>query len=175
MFSDPLKNIAQMYIAEGMHIADFGAGVGFYSLALAKRVGEYGKVFALDVQAEHLSALQHEAKRQNLNNIEILHVDVEAPRGSGLQDASIDRVLIINMLFQNEKLDQIAAEATRILKQDGKIGVIEWIDSFDQMGPEKNLILKKEDIIALFEKAGCTVEKEFDAGTHHYGLLFKRL
>lgn len=173
MFSDPLKNISQMYIGEGMHVADFGAGMGNYTLAIAKKVGEYGRVFAVDVQGEHLSALKNEAKRKKLHNIELIHSDLEQPNGSCLPDNLIDRVVIVNMLFQNEHPEQIAKEAKRILKSKGRVCVIEWIDSFNQIGPHPDHVLPREMAMKVFYDAGFELEKGFDAGSHHYGLLFK--
>ncbi|MEN9649639.1 MAG: hypothetical protein RL094_606 [Candidatus Parcubacteria bacterium] len=173
MFSDPLKNIAHMYIGEGMHVADFGAGIGHYTLAIAKKVGEYGKVFAIDVQADHLSALKNDAKRKKVHNIELIHSDLEQPNGSCLPDALIDRVVIVNMLFQNEHPEQIAKEAKRILKSKGRVVVIEWIDSYNHIGPHPDHVLQRERAQQIFMQQGFELEKGFDAGSHHYGLLFK--
>lgn len=173
MFSDPLKNITQMYIGEGMHVADFGAGVGFYTLAVAKRVGPHGKVYAIDIIADHLSKLKNEATRLGLKQIEVLHGNLETANGSGLKPESVDRVLIVNMLFQNEKPEIILEEAKRILKKKGRIAVIDWLDSFNMIGPHRDDLISKKHIIEQCAKIGLVLEKEFDAGSHHYGLLFK--
>ncbi len=162
-----------MYIGEGMHVADFGAGIGHYTVAIAKKVGEYGKVFAIDVQAEHLNALKNEAKRKRLHNIELIHSDLERPQGSCLPDNLIDRVVIVNMLFQNEHPEHIVKEAKRILKSKGRVVVIEWIESFNHMGPHPDHVLPRERAMKIFSDEGFEFEKGFDAGSHHYGLLFK--
>ena len=173
MFSDPIENISHMYVAEGMHVADFGAGAGFYTLALADKVGPYGKVYAIDVQTEHLSRIQHEAERRGLKCVELVHGDLEASRGSGLTAGSVDRVIITNILFQTDHPERIAVEAKRIVKRSGKVGVVEWLESFNMMGPHPDHIISEGKVTEMFIAAGLILEEKFDAGTHHYGLLFK--
>lgn len=173
MFSDPKKNITEMNVGEGMWVADFGAGVGFYTLALANRVGEYGKVFAIDVQADHLAKIKREAEKNNLKQIQLVHADIEAHKGSGLPDGIVDRVLITNVLFQVENPKQIAVEAKRILKKNGRVAVVEWIESFKMIGPHPDHVISEKETIDVFTEIGLVVDKKFDAGSHHYGILFK--
>jgi ubiquinone/menaquinone biosynthesis C-methylase UbiE len=173
MFSDPKKNIGQMFIGEGMKVADFGAGVGFYTFALAEKVGEYGRVFALDVVGDHLVKIKKEAERKGIKHIDVVHADLEVPKGSGLPDASVDRVLITDVLFQVDHPGHVAAEAKRILKRTGKVVVIEWVESFNMIGPHPDHVMSEKETVAAFTELGFKVENNFDAGSHHYGIIFK--
>lgn len=172
MFSDPDSVIKQSYVAEGMTVADFGAGIGFYALALAKKVGEYGRVFAIDVLPDHLRKLSNEAARAGLNNLELIQSDLETEKGSGLLTASVDRIIIANILFQADHPEIIVKEAKRILKGNGKVAVIDWIDSFNQVGPHPEHIITKDEARKHFEDAGFHLESFIDAGSHHYGMLY---
>lgn len=172
-FSDPYANIAQMNILPGMHIADFGSGVGFYSLALAELIGAHGVIYAIDIQTEHLSKLKREAHHRGYRTIEIIQGDLEKPAGSGLIAGTIDRVIISNILFQVDDPYQLALEAKRVLKPSGRVAVIDWVESFNQIGPHPDRILLPKQIIELFEKAGFEMVSRLDTGTHHYGYLFK--
>lgn len=173
MFSNPDTVIGQMFIAEGMSVADFGCGVGFYSLRLAKKVGHYGRVFAIDTNSDHLRKIKNESLKTGMNQIEIVQGDLEAPAGSGLLAASIDRVIISNTLFQSDKPENIIAEAKRVLKHDGKVAVVDWADSFGQIGPHRDHVLAPEKMKELFEKEGFSLIGDIDAGSHHYGFLYK--
>jgi ubiquinone/menaquinone biosynthesis C-methylase UbiE len=102
MFSDPQKNIEQFAIDPGLSVADFGSGAGFYALALSRAVGPTGHVYAIDVQQDLLIKLKNEAIRQNISNIEIVLGNVEENKGSQLKDNSVDRVVIVNILFQTK-------------------------------------------------------------------------
>lgn len=173
MFADPKKIISQAFIGEGMLVADFGAGTGYYTIPLAQKVGEYGKVFALDVQADHLSKIKNEATRLGLKNVEIMHVDLEHETGSGLSQALVDRVIITNVLFQTDHPEFVVAEARRVLKRTGKIVIAEWADASNPIGPHAMHVIGKSKIVSMCRSAGLTLEKEIDAGSHHFGLLMK--
>lgn len=172
MFSDPEKVITELFVCEGMTVADFGAGVGFYALPLARRVGPYGRVFAIDVMGEFLRKIKNEAARAGLVNIEVIQGDLEAQNGSGIQAASVDRIVIANTLFQCDNPARIAEEAKRVLKHDGKLAAIDWHESFSQLGPHPDHIITKEEARHLFENAGFRFESFINAGSHHYGMVF---
>lgn len=172
-FSDPYTNIKQMHISPGMHVADFGSGVGFYSLALADAVGHTGMVFAIDVQADHLSKLKREALHRGWDNVEVIQGDLEKPAGSGLIGSSVDRIVISNVLFQVQDPFTVATEAMRVIKPSGFVAVIDWTESFNQIGPHKDQILEPEKLIKVFETVGFEVVTRLDSGSHHYGYLFR--
>ena len=53
----------------GMMFADIGCGDGFFSIFAAKKVGEKGKVYAVDVDASAIQRLKDKAKVEGLKNI----------------------------------------------------------------------------------------------------------
>ena len=175
MFSDPVKNIEACGIQPGMDIADLGAGSGFYTLAGAKALMSTGRIYAIDAQKELLVKLKNEAVKQGLYNVEVIWGDIEQPNGTKLRETSIDYVFLCNVLFQLESKDNIIKEVRRILKPAGKVLVVEWADSFGGIGPKPERIVKKDKIREIFEKNGFHMDKEIEAGSHHYGLIFKKL
>lgn len=174
MFSDPLKNIQQLGLIKGMHIADFGSGSGFYSIAMADEVGTNGRVYAIDVQKDLLQKIKNEAKMRGLSNLEIIWGDVEKFGGTKIKDHSIDIVIIANMLFQAPEKNNVCVEAKRILKNGGRVLVVDWMDSFGGLGPRKEDVFLASQAKDIFQKNGFMLNKEFDAGDHHYGLIFKK-
>jgi hypothetical protein len=52
--------------------------------------------------------------------------------------------------------------------------VVDWSESFGNMGPRDQDIVSKSNAIELFETHGFVLEKEMDAGEHHYGLVFRQ-
>lgn len=172
MFSDPEKVISEMFVSEGMTVADFGSGAGFYTLALAKKVGPYGRVFAIDSHPDFLRRIKNEAVRSGLQNVEVIQGNLESKKGSGLVSASVDRIVIANTLFSMENVDEIVIEAKRVLKHDGKVVVIDWNESYGQIGPHTDHIVTKDEAREMFEKEGFHLESFVDAGSHHYGMLY---
>ena len=174
MFSDPAKNIQRLGLIRGMHIADFGAGSGFYSMSLAEEVGDNGRVYAIDVQKDLLQKIKNEAKAKGVSNLEIIWGNVEKAGGTKMGDNTIDIVVIANILFQAEDKNNVCIEAKRILKVGGRALVIDWLDSFGGLGPTKENVFLLSSAKDIFQKNGFVLDKEFDAGDHHYGFIFKK-
>lgn len=172
MFSQPEKNVEQFAVDPGMKVVDLGSGAGFYTLVLAKFVGKTGKVFAVDVQQDLLIKLKNEAFKQGIDNVEIIWGDIEDPESTRLADASIDRVLIANTLFQTDDKEAVVKEAYRILKPKCTAMVIDWSDSFGGLGPHASRIIKPEQSKIIFEKSGFSFLRDIRAGDHHYGMIF---
>ncbi len=158
-----------------MEVVDFGSGSGGHTLAVAKALMSTGRVYAVDVQQDLLSKLKNNAVREGLYNMEVIWGDIEKPNGTKLRDNSIDFVLISNILFQLENKTAMLSEAKRILKQGGGVLLVDWADSFGNIGPKPEAVVTKEKAKELFEKNGFHLDKEIKAGAHHYGLIFKKL
>ncbi len=174
MFSNPEKNLLQFGINEGMSVADFGVGSGHYALSIARKVGDTGKVYCIDVMNEMLYKVSLEAEQQMLHNIEFIWSNLENEKGSTIKTGSIEAVIIANTFFEIEKKIDLVAESLRILKEKGRVLLVDWQDSFAGMGPHKDYVVKKEDAIDFFVKGGFEVEREIDAGDHHYGIVFRK-
>ncbi len=174
MFSDPQKNIEQFNLGKGTSVADFGAGSGFYSFAAAESVGGEGKVYAIDVLKDMLSKLKNEAQRKHLTNIEIVWADIDNLGGTKLKDNSIDSVIAANVFFQLEQKDYTCMEIMRILKNGGKVLLVDWSESFGGTGPQPEHIFTSTEARKLFTKHNFIEEKEIQAGTHHYGIIFRK-
>jgi len=172
-FAHPKRNILALGIDHAMKVADFGAGSGAYALAMAEHLEGSGIVYALDIQKDLLRRLHNEAKARNLKNVEILWADLEVPGGSKLSDGLLDLVLVSNLLFQLEDKAAVLAEAKRIVKNGGRVAIIDWSESFGGMGPHPESVVTREAAYAFAQDAGLTFQKEFAAGAHHYGLVFR--
>ena len=175
MFSDPQKNIEQCGIQVGMEIADLGAGSGFYTVAAAKALVSTGRVYAVDAQKDLLTKIKNNAARDGLYNVDVIWGDIEKPNGTHLRDGSVDLALICNVLFQLEDKKAATDEIKRILKPGGRVLVVDWVDSFGGIGPKPEAVVKKEAILEMMAKNGFHVDREISAGSHHYGIIFKKL
>lgn len=173
-FADPAKNINFLELREGEHVADFGAGTGFYAIAAARKVGDSGRVYALDVQKDLLDKLRDKLKQDRISNIETIWADLDSVGGSNLAELSMDACIISNILFQSEDKNALVTEADRILKSKGRVMVIDWSDSYGGLGPTPSDIVTKEQVKNLFTPKGFIIESEFDAGDHHYGIIFRK-
>ncbi|MDO8604189.1 MAG: methyltransferase domain-containing protein [bacterium] len=173
-FTNPEVNIKALGIHEGMVIADLGAGIGAYTLPLAEKVGETGRVYAVEVQKDFLTNIKNEATNRGLKNVELLWGDIERLGGTKIKDGVCDAVVVSNVLFQAEDKQGLLREAKRILKIGGKLLLIDWSDSFNNLGPSPKMVVTKDSARALCEAEGFVIKDEVPAGAHHYGfVMFK--
>jgi ubiquinone/menaquinone biosynthesis C-methylase UbiE len=174
MFSDPRHNIEQLGISDGMIIADLGSGSGFYSMEAARIVKTMGKVYAVDVQKPMLERLKKEADRNHLRNIEIIAGNLEELGGTRLRENFCDVAIASNVLFMLEDRKTFLLEARRILRQKGRLLLIEWSASFSHMGPHPDQVVYKDDALRMIKEAGFTFEREISAGAQHYGIICRK-
>ena len=175
MLVKPEEVIKRLGIAEGSRVADFGAGSGHWTIALGKRVGPKGNVYAIDVQKELLSSVLSRAREEGLKNIEVIWGDFDTAGGSKIAASVVDYAVLANTLFQLENKKVAAEEIKRVLKPSGKLLLVDWKDSFSQMGPHKDMVVKKEGGEQIFRDAGFKVEESFDVGNHQWGMILENL
>lgn len=174
-FLHPERIISYLGIEKGMKVADFGSGHGYFTIPIARLVGEEGRIYSIDIQKDALAVIQSKAKLEHLLNVETIWSDIETADGSKLQNSSIDLVIMSNILFQAESPSAIIVEAKRVLKSGGKIALIEWDETPFQGGPPPRLRIPKEKAKKLASENNLELDREFEAGSHHYGLLLKKL
>jgi len=175
-FMDPERIAAGFGLAEGMHVADFGSGSGYFTILMAKKVGESGIVTAVDVLESALDTLRAKAANEGLGNIKTVRANLEVLGSSGLSDNSQDSVLIANVLFQSTGKASIIEEARRIIKPGGSLIVIDWRKGTGGLGPPDDLRTDKEEMKQLVSYSnGWQFGQDIDAGAFHYGLIFRKV
>ncbi len=173
MFVRPEKILDYLHLLPGMKVADLGAGRGDYILPLATKVAPDGRVFAVDIQNELLASIASQIKTTNLASIvDTIWGDIETRGGSKIADGAVDAVVLSNILFQVDSAYGLALEAKRILAPKGKVLVVDWKDSFGNLGPTANQVFGPEKCEQVMREAGFVKENVFEAGDHHYGHIY---
>jgi ubiquinone/menaquinone biosynthesis C-methylase UbiE len=168
-FLNPSEVLKEIRLKRNMTAIDFGCGSGGWVIPLAEKLEE-GKVMAVDILEEPLSALKARVKLEKISNVEIIRADIE--KGTDIFENSADLVLMTNLLFQSENKEKVLEEGKRVLKKGGKILVVDWKKDA-VLGPLEKI--SKEEIKAIAETLKLKIEKEFDAGNFHWGLILKKL
>lgn len=115
---DPSLKIVDPYLKKGQVIADIGCGWGYFSLALADRVGPEGKVYSVDLDKDCIRAIQKKARKRGYRNIEARAIT--AADLSFIPDRSVDLIFANGLLCSMASDRQLAVnEMKRILKQTG--------------------------------------------------------
>ncbi len=109
-------------ITPGMTVADIGAGNGYYTVRLAERVGEGGRVLAQDIDTEALDRLARRVERYRLDNVSIQRGEVADPR---LPDNSFDRIFMVHMYHEIEQPYEFLWRLWPALRSEGQIVVVD--------------------------------------------------
>ena len=173
-FLHPERIVERFGLRPGMVVADFGCGSGYFAIPTGRKVGESGKVWAIDIQKSALELVKSRAHLERLLHVEPIWADLEQPSGSHLPNGAADFVIISNILFQVEKKAEVLREAWRVLRTGGRLAILEWDQTPFPAGPPMVLRVPLRSARAFAEEAGFTLEEEFNAGDHHYGLLMKK-
>lgn len=173
-FINPQKVIEQIGLKEGMKVADFGCGHGYFTLPVAKLVGRDGKVYAVDVLLEALEEVRSRAQLEGAVNIETVRGNLEMAGGSGLPDGSADLVLLHNVLFQTQKKSEVLKESKRVLKLGGIFVLVDWQKEMAAIGPQGGWRLSFDEARALAQEEGFVFNRVFDVGRYHFGLIFTK-
>ena len=158
----------------GMKVADFGSGSGYFTILIAKKVGENGVVTAVDIMENALETVRARASAGGLNNLQTIRADLEVLGGSGLADNSQDVVLLANILFQSSKRPEIVREAKRVLALGGFLIFIDWKKGGGGLGPPEANRVDAQEIKSTFENEGLSFVREINAGAFHYGMVYKK-
>jgi len=171
-FLNPELILQQLDLKPNMQVADFGCGHGYFAIPLAKIVTQ-GRVYAVDVLKEALEAVRSKAELEHINNIQTIRANLEILGSSKLPDKSIDLVLLANILFQSQKKEEIIKEAYRVLKDEGRLVIIDWYAEA-ALAPKEGWLVAPSEIKTLTKKLGFELIREFDVDNQHYGLIFKK-
>jgi len=120
-FQQP-KKILEGYIREGDTVIDMGCGPGFFSLEMAKKVGDSGKLIAIDLQDEMLSKVMKKAIKHGLEK----RIDVHRcrPDSIGL-NRKADFMLAFYMVHETPDPGRFFKESRGLLKGKGRLLVVE--------------------------------------------------
>ncbi len=170
-FSDPKAVIAQLNLGAGFHIAELGAGSGAYTNILGEyyKNDPHARIFAIDIQKKLLEKIQSDANSLNYSSVRTIWGDIEHHEGTRLRQFSMDMVLVINTLFQIENKKSLIQEAKRILKPEGVLVIVDWSESFGNLGPHVNHVINEIQAKTLCDENGFVLEQDLQAGEHHYG------
>jgi arsenite methyltransferase len=147
-------------IRRGERVLELGPGPGAFSLDAAHRLGESGRLIAVDIQPEMIARLERRAREAGLTNIEAHTADAHH---LPLPDASVDRAFLITVLPEIPDRARALAELCRVLRPGGTLSITE-----EFLDPD---YLFASETIRLVESAGFRLAQRF-SGLWVYTLNF---
>jgi ubiquinone/menaquinone biosynthesis C-methylase UbiE len=154
-------------------VLDMGCGPGTYSIAMAKIIGDGGRVHAADLWEEGIDRLKERVERQGLKNVKPMLADVS--RALPLSGESMDLILMATVLHDLKEAcvqDGALAEARRLLKRLGTFAVVEFKKVPGPPGPPISIRLSPDEVTALVEPFGFARTGLHEVGPYNYLMTF---
>jgi ubiquinone/menaquinone biosynthesis C-methylase UbiE len=120
---NPEGALDALALKPGMVVADVGAGTGYMSLRMAKRVGPTGKVYSNDLQPEMLRRLRQNAAKAGITNIETVQGEEADPK---LPAGRMDLVLLVDVYHEFSKPREMIDKIRESLKPTGRLVLLEY-------------------------------------------------
>jgi ubiquinone/menaquinone biosynthesis C-methylase UbiE len=119
----PNKLLGALKLKEGDVVADIGAGSGYFTFRIAKRVGAKGKVLAVDIQPEMLEIIRKRMKERKVDNIEPIEGTETDPK---LPANSVDLILMVDVYHEFSFPYEMTEAMVRSLKKGGRLVFVEY-------------------------------------------------
>lgn len=166
----PETALSKIGLKPGMTVADVGAGVGYFTVRIGKRVGPDGKIYAVDVQPEMLSILKDRARKANLSNIQPILGSESDPR---LPPGCCDLILMVDVYHELSQPQKMLQKMRRALKKDGRLVLLEYRkeDPHIPIRPEHKMSV--EEAKAEVEAEGFKLEKTLSDLPRQHIFIFR--
>jgi ubiquinone/menaquinone biosynthesis C-methylase UbiE len=119
----PDRALGAIGVRPGQIVADVGAGSGYYTIRLARRVSPGGTVYATDIQPEMLALLERRVRRERISNIVPVLATPDDPR---LPIGSLDLILMVDVYHELSRPQQTLRRLARALRDNGRLVLIEF-------------------------------------------------
>jgi SAM-dependent methyltransferase len=159
-----------LHVAEGTTVADLGAGGGWFTMRLARRVGRQGRVYAVDVQRLMIEAIRRRIDREGLTT----HVTtvLGEPADPKLPSNAVDAVLIVDAFHEMEDPVLLLKNVAHTLRPQGRIGIIDYREGDGGPGPDATERVPPGVVISQAAAAGLKLVEQHKFLPYQYFLIF---
>ena len=158
-------------IGDGSVVADLGAGGGWFTIRLARRVGPNGLVYAEDIQSQMIEAIQRRVSREQLNNVSTVLGAADHP---ALPKGRLDAALMVDTFHEVTDRQSLLTNVRAALKPGGRLGIVEYRMDGGGPGPSREERMPPQQVIRAAEDAGFRLMREEQFLPYQYMLVFTR-
>ena len=168
-YQRPDQIMDALLIGDGSTVADLGAGGGWFTVRLARRVGPQGIVYAEDIQTQMIQAIERRVKREGLKNVRTV---LGTPTDPKLPQGSLDALLIVDTYHEMEQPVTLLRNVAKSLKPSGMIGIVNYKKDGGGPGPPMEERVDPEKVIRDAIAAGLELRKRENFLRYQYLLTF---
>ena len=165
----PEQIMDALSISDGSNVADLGAGGGWFTVRLARRVGNNGIVYAEDIQPEMVETIQRRVQREGFSNVQVILGVSDDPR---LEGKKLDAVLIVDTFREMDNPISLLRNAASAMAPSGQLGIVEFRKDGGGPGPPIEERVDPKDIILAAESAGLQLTRQETLLPYQHLLIF---
>ena len=171
LWQRPAEIMDAMGIADGSVVADIGAGSGWFTIRLARRVGPQGIVYAEDVQPEMISAISRRVQREGFSNVRPVLGLGSDPK---LPARTLDAVLMVDAYHEVEDRVTMLRNLAKALKPQGRLGIVDFRLDGTGPGPSIEERVSPDVVVKDAAQAGLKLIRQEPFLQYQYFLIFGR-
>ena len=124
-------------IKPGQRVADIGAGLGYYTVRITRRLGSGATIYATDVKVEYLDRLRARLAQERINGVRII---LGLPRDPRLPAESVDVALLSHMYHEIENPYEFLYNLRPALAPGARVGIIDTEEPTERHGTPPALL-----------------------------------
>ena len=155
-------------IADGATVADLGAGGGWFTVRLARRVGPNGTVYAEDIQPQMIESIERRVTREGLANVRTILGTPSDPK----LPPTLDAVLIVDTYPEITDPVPLLQNVASSLKENGRLGIVNYRLDGGGPGPPLEERIEPEAVIDDAARAGLRLLRKEEFLRYQYLLVF---
>jgi ubiquinone/menaquinone biosynthesis C-methylase UbiE len=140
-------------IQPGKTVADIGAGSGWFTVRAARRVGETGTVYAVDINPDAIRYVSSRAEKEKLHNIKTI---LGKPDNPLLPATAVDSVLLLKTYHEVADPVTLLRNLKSSLRPGAKIGIIDRNGNGEDHGVARDIVIREA------QEAGYRLQEEYD-------------
>lgn len=182
-FLDSDEIISELNLKGNETFMDAGCGDGHIAIKVVEEYLPDGTVYAVDVYDASIEDMEAYKAENNVENL--INIEADITKGiPGVDDESIDVVLMVNVFHgfrASRTMDEAIEEFARIIKQDGKIAIMDYKAWDVPKGPPTAFRSSPEELEEVFAKHGLKmthlneeIGEDIPQGKSHYFIVFQK-
>lgn len=166
----PERLIEFLGVDRGDVVADLGAGTGYFTVRLARAVGDAGQVLAVDIEPALVDHIRERAEKESLPQVVPILGEPDDPK---LPEATVDLVLIVDTWHHiNDRIAYLEG-LSQALSPGGKIAIVDFREGELPVGPPAGHKLSRDAVHEELTEAGWILDSESEDLPYQYVLVFR--
>lgn len=160
----------ELGIADGSTVAEVGAGSGWFTIRLARRVGPNGLVYSEDIQRQMIEVIDRRVEQEGLHNVRTILGTPDDPR---LPARRLDAVLLVDVYREISDPATLLGHVATALKSQGRFGVVDFTAGGGGPGPAPEERVDPAVVVRTAAAAGLRLIKQESVPPYEFLLVFE--